>query len=123
MTDERLIELALGSEAATAEESVAMAMRLLNWHQTEKGGPMLEDFNIFSAKSMKEFHESKTMNHASTEIVATITEAIVFPNIGLTLTQEEADAIKEYVRTRFFEDNIQGVVHSGFARRENEQTA
>ena len=67
MTDERLIELALGSEAATAEESVAMAMRLLNWHQTEKGGPMLEDFNIFSAKSMKEFHESKTMNHASTE--------------------------------------------------------
>ena len=32
MTDERLIELALGSEAATAEESVEMAMMLLNWH-------------------------------------------------------------------------------------------
>jgi hypothetical protein len=33
MKNERLIELALGSEAATAEESVAMAMTLLNWHK------------------------------------------------------------------------------------------
>ena len=36
MSDERLIELALGSEAATAEESVAMAMTLLNWHKRPK---------------------------------------------------------------------------------------
>jgi hypothetical protein len=56
------------------------------------------------------------MNNASTEIVAKITDAIVFPSIGCTLTQEEADAIKEYVQTRFFEDNIQGAVHSSFKR-------
>lgn len=36
MKNERLIELALGSEAATAEESVAMAMTLLNWHKGPK---------------------------------------------------------------------------------------
>jgi len=33
MKNERLIELALACEAATAEESVAMAMTLLNWHK------------------------------------------------------------------------------------------
>ena len=36
ITDERLIEIALGSEAATAEESVEMAMMLLNWHDGPK---------------------------------------------------------------------------------------
>ena len=36
MTDERLIELALGHEAATVEESVEMAMRLLNWREGPK---------------------------------------------------------------------------------------
>ena len=60
------------------------------------------------------------MNQASREVVNKITDAIVFPSIGCTLTQEEADAIKEYVQTRFFEDNIQGAVHSGFVRRESE---
>jgi hypothetical protein len=36
MTDERLIELALGHEAATVEESIEMAMNLLNWHEVDK---------------------------------------------------------------------------------------
>ena len=56
------------------------------------------------------------MNQASREVVAKITDAIVFPSIGCTLTQEEADAIKEHVRARYFEENIQGAVHSGFVR-------
>ena len=55
------------------------------------------------------------MNQASREIVTKITDAIVFPSIGCTLTQEEADAIKEYVETRL-KDNVQGSVHSGFVR-------
>jgi len=58
------------------------------------------------------------MNQASREIVTKITDAIVFPSIGCTLTQEEADAIKEYVRARYFEENVQGAVHSGLVRPE-----
>ena len=56
------------------------------------------------------------MNHASKEIVNQITGSLALPTIGLTLTQEEADAIKEYVRVRYFEENVQGAVHSGFVR-------
>jgi large-conductance mechanosensitive channel len=59
------------------------------------------------------------MNKASREIVDQITANLVMPNIGLTITQEEADAIKEHVRARYFEENIQGAVHSGFVRHEN----
>ena len=60
------------------------------------------------------------MNNASKGIVTKITDAIVFPSVGCTLTQEEADAIKEYVRARYFEENIQGAVHSGFVRHGND---
>jgi hypothetical protein len=59
------------------------------------------------------------MNQASREVVNKITDFIYFPSIGCTLTQEEADAIKEHVRARYFEENIQGAVHSGFVRHEN----
>jgi large-conductance mechanosensitive channel len=59
------------------------------------------------------------MNKASREIVDQITANLVMPNIGLTLTQEEADAIKEHVRVRL-EENIQGAVHSGFVRHGND---
>jgi hypothetical protein len=58
------------------------------------------------------------MNQASKEIVAQITASLVMPSVGLTLTQEEADAIKEYVRVRYFEENIQGAVHTGLVRTE-----
>ena len=57
------------------------------------------------------------MNQTSGEIVDQITDAINFPSIGCTLTQEDADAIKESVRVRL-EENIQGAVHSGFVRPE-----
>ena len=59
------------------------------------------------------------MNQASREVVDQITASFVMPSVGMTLTQEEADAIKEYVETRL-KDNIQGAVHSGFVRREND---
>ncbi len=52
------------------------------------------------------------MNQASQEIVDQITMRFAFPSIGCTLTQKEADAIKEYVRVRL-EENVQGAVHSG----------
>lgn len=56
------------------------------------------------------------MNQTSKEIVEQITASLVMPSVGMTLTQEEADAIKEYVRVRYFEENIQGAVHSGLVR-------
>jgi len=56
------------------------------------------------------------MNAASREIVEQITSRITMPMVECTLTQEEADAIKEYVRVRYFDDNIQGAVHSGLVR-------
>ena len=59
------------------------------------------------------------MNQASREVVDQITASLVMPSVGLTLTQEEADAIKEYVIVRYFEENIQGAVHSGFVRQES----
>ena len=55
------------------------------------------------------------MNASSQEIVDQITGSLVLPTIGLTLTQEEADAIKEHVRVRL-EENVQGAVHSKFVR-------
>ena len=58
------------------------------------------------------------MNQASQEIVDQILGSLVMPPIGITLTQEEADAIKEHVRVWYFEGNIQGAVHSGFIRPE-----
>ena len=60
------------------------------------------------------------MNQSSKGIVDQITGSLVMPSVGLTLTQEEANAIKEYVRVRYFEENIQGAVHGGFVRRESE---
>jgi len=59
------------------------------------------------------------MNNASKGIVTKITDAIVFPSVGCTLTQEEADAIKEHVRVRYFEENVQGAVHYGLVRHES----
>jgi hypothetical protein len=56
------------------------------------------------------------MNQESKEIVDLITASFFMPSVGMTLTQEEADAIKEYVRVRYFEENIQGAVHAGFVR-------
>lgn len=56
------------------------------------------------------------MNQASRKIVDQITGSLVMPSIGLTLTQEEADAIKEYIQIYVLEGNIQGAVHSGFVR-------
>ena len=55
------------------------------------------------------------MNASSKEIVDQITDSLVLPSIGLTLTQEEADVIKEHFRVRL-EANVQGAVHSGFVR-------
>jgi hypothetical protein len=58
------------------------------------------------------------MNNASRRIVREICDELQFPSIGMTLTQEEADAVKQYVQTRFFDENIQGAVHSGLIRKE-----
>jgi hypothetical protein len=60
--------------------------------------------------------KGKTLNQTSREIVNQITGSLVIPSVGITLTQDEADAIKEYVRARYFEENVQGAVHSGFVR-------
>jgi hypothetical protein len=59
------------------------------------------------------------MNQASREVVDQITASFVMPSVGITLTQEEADAIKKHVRIRL-EENVQGAVHSGFVRHEND---
>jgi hypothetical protein len=59
--------------------------------------------------------KGKTLNQTSREIVNQITGSLVIPSVGITLTQDEADAIKEYVETRL-KDNVQGSVHSGFVR-------
>jgi len=56
------------------------------------------------------------MNQTSEQIVRQVISSLTIPPIALTLTQEEADAIKEYVRVVYFEDNIQGPVHSGLVR-------
>ena len=64
----------------------------------------------------------ENMNQASKEVVEKITDAFNFPSIGCTLTQEEADAIKEYVQVRL-EANIQGSVHSGWVRPEKWEAA
>ena len=56
------------------------------------------------------------MNQTSKEIVDKITASLVMPSVGMTLTQEEADAIKEYVTKRYFQDNVQGAVHFGLVR-------
>ena len=53
------------------------------------------------------------MNQTSEQIVRQVISSLTMPPIALTLTQEEADAIKDYVRQWYFEDNIQGAVHDG----------
>jgi hypothetical protein len=58
------------------------------------------------------------MNATSEQIVRQVISSLTMPPVCLTLTQEEADAIKEHVRQWYFEDNIQGAVHSGLVRAE-----
>ena len=60
------------------------------------------------------------MNQESNKVVDQITSSLVMPMLGLTITQEEADAVKEYIRVRF-EANIQGAVHAGFVRGKENQ--
>ena len=56
------------------------------------------------------------MNQASQEVIDQIICRL--PRIGMTLSQEEADAIKEYIHKSYFTDDIQGAVHSGWTRHE-----
>jgi hypothetical protein len=58
------------------------------------------------------------MNEASREIVDRITANL--PRISCTLSQEEADAIKEYIQKQYFQECIQAAVHSGWTRSDIE---
>ena len=56
------------------------------------------------------------MNDRSMKLVEDICRR--FPLIGCTLTQEEADKIKEYVEQTVLAEYVQGAVHAGFVRLE-----
>lgn len=63
------------------------------------------------------------MNQTSEQIVLQVLSSLVMPPVALTLTQEEADAIKDRVREWYFDGSVQGAVQGGFVRCELEPKA
>lgn len=56
---------------------------------------------------------------ASVRVISSICDMVSIPMVGLTLTQDEADAIKRYIHARV-EASVQGAVHYGFVRRDSD---